>query len=159
MWMYRLWKMLFLARLNCSFSPLTFPKLRFWLPKKKNYKTAPKFCNCSSSGPQSWYWLGLRWRGTLNEVPRVIFLILFLPWGSKLLQLQNLGGYFVVFFLGGQNRNFENVRGLKLQLSLLAKDRYLNYHDMYSTRPLFIGFHLIFIPPQPSVISTRVCLF
>ena len=28
-------------RLNCSFSLLTFPKLRFWPPKKKNYKTAP----------------------------------------------------------------------------------------------------------------------
>jgi len=30
-----------IIRLNCSFSPLTFPKLRFWPPKKKNYKTAP----------------------------------------------------------------------------------------------------------------------
>ena len=39
------------------------------------------------------------------------------PWGPKLLQLQNLGGCFVVFFLGGQNRNFGKVRGLKLQLS------------------------------------------
>ena len=27
--------------LNCSFSPLTFPKLRFWPPKKTNYKTGP----------------------------------------------------------------------------------------------------------------------
>jgi len=27
--------------LNCSFSPLIFPKLWFWPPKKKNYKTAP----------------------------------------------------------------------------------------------------------------------
>ena len=39
-------------------------------------------------------------------------------WGPKLLQLQNLGGCFVVFFLGGQNRNFGKDRGLKLQLSL-----------------------------------------
>jgi len=39
------------------------------------------------------------------------------PWGPKLLQLQNLGGCFVVFFLGGQNRNFGKVKGLKLQLS------------------------------------------
>jgi len=31
--------------------------------------------------------------------------------------VQNLGGCFVVFFLGGQNRNFEKARGLKLQLS------------------------------------------
>ena len=40
------------------------------------------------------------------------------PRGPKLSQVQNLGGCFVVFFLGGQNRNFEKVRGLKLQLSL-----------------------------------------
>jgi len=26
-------------RFNCSFNPLTFTKLRFWPPKKKNYKT------------------------------------------------------------------------------------------------------------------------
>jgi len=32
---------LIFKRLNCSFSPLTFLKLRFWPPKKKNYKTAP----------------------------------------------------------------------------------------------------------------------
>jgi len=35
-----------------------------------------------------------------------------------MLQLQNLGGSFVVFFLGGQNRNFGKVRRLKLLLSL-----------------------------------------
>jgi len=35
-----------------------------------------------------------------------------------LLQLQNSGGGFVVFFLGGQNRNFVKVRGRKLLLSL-----------------------------------------
>jgi len=40
-------------------------------------------------------------------------------WGPKLPQVQNLGGGFVVFFLGGQNRNFGKVRGLKLLLSLL----------------------------------------
>jgi len=28
------------VRLNCSFNPLTFTKLRFW-PPKKNYKTTP----------------------------------------------------------------------------------------------------------------------
>jgi len=39
--------------LNNSFSPLTFLKLRFWPSKKKNYKTAPKFCNCSSFGPKA----------------------------------------------------------------------------------------------------------
>jgi len=31
--------------------------------------------------------------------------------------MQNLGGGFVVFVLGGQNRNFGKVRGLKLLLS------------------------------------------
>jgi len=40
------------------------------------------------------------------------------PRGPKLPQMQNLGGGFVVFFLGGQNRNFEKVMGLKLLLSL-----------------------------------------
>jgi len=39
-------------------------------------------------------------------------------WGSKLSQLQNLEGGFVVFLLGGKNRNFGKVNGLKLQLSL-----------------------------------------
>jgi len=39
------------------------------------------------------------------------------PWGPKLPHVQNLGGGFVVFFLGGQNCNFEKVRGLKLLLS------------------------------------------
>jgi len=51
-------------------------------------------------------------------VPRVNFLFFFCLGGPKLLQLQNLGGGFVVFFLEGQNRNFEKVMGLKLQLSL-----------------------------------------
>jgi len=48
----------------------------------------------------------------------LFFILFFCLGGPKLLQLQNLGGYFVVFFLGGQNRNFGKVRGLKLQLSL-----------------------------------------
>jgi len=39
------------------------------------------------------------------------------PWGPKQPQVQNLRGGFVVFFLGGQNRNFEKVKGLKLLLS------------------------------------------
>jgi len=38
-------------------------------------------------------------------------------WGPKLPQVQNLWGGFVVFFLGGQIRNFKKVRGLKLLLS------------------------------------------
>ena len=42
-------------------------------------------------------------------------------WGSKLPHMQNLRGGFVVFFLGGQNRKFEKVRGLKLLLNLKKK--------------------------------------
>jgi len=52
------------------------------------------------------------------------------PWGPKLLQLQNLGGCFVVFFLGGQNRNFGKVRGLKLQLSLIKLFIFVYYIDI-----------------------------
>jgi len=88
-------------RLNCSFNLLTFSKLRFWPLRKKTTKQPPKFCNCSSFGPQGWYWLGLCWRGTLSEVPHVIFFIFFCVGGPKLLQLQNLRGCFVVFFLRG----------------------------------------------------------
>jgi len=43
------------------------------------------------------------------------------PWGPKPPQLQNLGAVLWFFFLGGQNRNFGKVRGLKLQLSLFYK--------------------------------------
>ena len=32
--------MLILFRLNCSFSPLTFSKLRFWPPKKKKLQNS-----------------------------------------------------------------------------------------------------------------------
>ena len=68
--------------------------------------------------PQDQFWLGLRWRGTLSEVSRVIFYFIFGLGGPKLLQLQNLGGGFVVFFsLRGQNRNFVKVRGRKLLLN------------------------------------------
>jgi len=77
----------------------------------------PKFCICGSFGPRCQFWLGLRGRGTLSEVPRVIiFIFIFDIGGLKLLQMQNLGGRFIVFFLG-QNHNFVKVRELKLQLS------------------------------------------
>jgi len=46
------------------------------------------------------------------------FLKIFLPWGAKTATVAKLRGLFCSFFLGGQNRNFEKVRGLKLQLSL-----------------------------------------
>ena len=38
--------------------------------------------------------------------------------GPKLLQLQNLGAVFLVFFLRNQNRNFVKVKRRKLLLSL-----------------------------------------
>jgi len=37
--------------LNCSFIPLTFPKLRFWPHRKKLQNSPLSFCNCSSFGP------------------------------------------------------------------------------------------------------------
>jgi len=61
-------------------------------------------------------------------VPRQRRLSQYQPWGPKLPQMQNLGGCFVVFFLGGQNRNFEKVRGLKLQLSLKKKGLNFDIH-------------------------------
>jgi len=88
-------------RLNCSFNPLTFTKLWFWSPKKKTTKRHLKFCICGSFGPQCQFWLCLRWRDSLNEVPRVIFFICFCLVGPKLLQMQNLGDRFVFFFLRG----------------------------------------------------------
>jgi len=73
--------------------------------------------------PQYQFWLGLRWRGTLSEVPRVIFLnFFFFAMGAKLLQMQNLGGRFEVFFLGGQNRNSVKVRGLKTAIKPIYND-------------------------------------
>jgi len=59
--------------------------------------------------------------GTSLRVPRQRRPSQYQLWGPKLLQLQNLGGCFVVFFLGGQNRNFGKVTALKLQLSLKRK--------------------------------------
>ena len=47
-----LWTKIVFFWLNYSFSPLTFPKLQFWPPKKKTTKPPPNFCNCSSFGPQ-----------------------------------------------------------------------------------------------------------
>jgi len=70
-------------------------------PLKKTTKPPLNFCTCDSFGFQSQLWLGLRWCDTLSEVSHVIFFI-FLVWGPKLLQLQNLGGGFVVFFRGSK---------------------------------------------------------
>ena len=87
--------------LNCSFSPLTFPKLRFWPPKKKTTKQPPKFCNCSSFGPQGKKKIKKITRGTSLRVSRQRRLSQYQLWGPKLLQLQNLGDCFLVFFLRG----------------------------------------------------------
>jgi len=51
-WSLTIRRTLVFFRLNRSFSPLTFPKLRFWPPKKKTTKLPSKFCNCRSFGPQ-----------------------------------------------------------------------------------------------------------
>jgi len=87
-------------RFNCSFSPLTFSKLRFWPPKKKTTKQPPKFCNCSSFGPQGKK-KKKKTRGTSLRVPRQRRPSQYQPWGPKLPQVQILGGCFVVFFLRG----------------------------------------------------------
>jgi len=55
------------------------------------------------------------------------------PWGPKLPQVQNLGGSFVVIFLGGQNRNFGKVKGLKLLLSLFFREPKKNFSLHFAT--------------------------
>jgi len=45
-------------------------------------------------------------------------MLFFLPWGPKVLQMQNLGGRFVVFILMGPKSQLYESQGLKLQLSL-----------------------------------------
>ena len=40
-------------RLNCSFNPLTFTKLRFWPPKKKKLQNGPlSFASVAVLAPQ-----------------------------------------------------------------------------------------------------------
>jgi len=82
-------------RLNCSFKPLTFTKLRFWLPKKKTTKRPPKFCICNSFGPQGQKKITC---GTSLRVPRQRRPSQNCHWGPKLPQMQNLRGRFVVLF-------------------------------------------------------------
>jgi len=106
-------------RLNCNFNSLTFTKLRFWPLRKKLQNGPPKFCIYSSFGPQGQKKIKIITCGTSLRVLRQRRPSQNWHWGSKLPQMQNLGSCFVVFFLGGQNRNFVKVRGLKLQLSLI----------------------------------------
>jgi len=74
----------------------------------------------------------------------------------KLLQLQNLGGGFVVF-LGGQNRNFMKVMRRKLILSYCIKIGFL-LSDNFSFVQLF---HLIeyFDHQFFNMIDTLFCYF
>jgi len=88
-------------------------------PKKKKLQNSPlSFAIVAVLAPQGQKKIKKITRDTSLRVPRQRRLSQYQPWGPKLPQVQNLGDCFVVFFLGSQNRNFEKVRGLKLQLSL-----------------------------------------
>jgi len=68
------------------------------IPKKKTTNPSPpKFCSCSSFGPQG----KKKTRGTSLRVPRQRRPCQYWSWGPKLPQVQNLESGFVVFFLGG----------------------------------------------------------
>jgi len=77
--------------------------LRFWPPKKKNYKTAPlSFATVAVLAPQGQFLIKKKiTRGTSLRLPRQRRPSQNWPWGPKLPQMKNLGGGFVVFFLGG----------------------------------------------------------
>ena len=74
----------------------------------------------------------------------------------KLLQIQNLGGRFVVFFLGGQNRNFVKVRELKLQLSLFIIQRISKDFILLSFALLFFSFNTHDISKPKLAIQTSI---
>ena len=63
------------------------------------------------------------------------------PWGPKLPHVQNLRGDFVVFFLRGQNCNFEKVRRLKLLLSKIKhkSQRTPNWKIKHPQNPPYIS--------------------
>jgi len=137
---------LFIFWLNSSFHPLTFTKLRFWPPKKKNYKMPPKFCNSSSFGPQDQFLVKKITHVTSLRVPRQRRPSQNWPWGPKLPQMQNLKGSFVVFFLGDQNHNFGKVRGLKLLLSLIFYKKYRReYLWLRKQNTLFSTMSVLFV--------------
>jgi len=80
----------------------------------------------------------------------LFFFIFFSLGGQKLPQLQNLRSNFVVFFLEGQNRNFEKVRGRKPLLSLLIKNIAI-YNEKLSHESFTTDCSLnIFIKPYPT---------
>jgi len=84
-------------RLNCSFSLLTFPKLRFWPLRKKLQNNPLSFATVAVLAPQG---KKIKIKNTWHplRVPRQRRPSQYQSWGPKLLQLQNLGGCFVVFF-------------------------------------------------------------
>ena len=95
----------------------------FWPPKKKKLQNHPLIFHLW----QFWPPRPILTRSTLTWHPKwgatcyFLFLLKIGIGGPKLLQLQNLGDNFVVFFLGGQNCNFMKVRGRKLLLSQFTK--------------------------------------
>jgi len=104
-------------RLNSSFRPLTFSKLRFWPPKKKSYKTPLSFALVAVLAPRP-----ILTRSTLTWHPKwgatCYFLFFFWPRGAKTAAVAKPRGQFCsFFFLGAQNRNFVKVKGPKLLLS------------------------------------------
>lgn len=56
-------------RLNSSFRPLTFTKLRFWPTKKKTMKPSLKFRDCSSFDPQLYCHI------VGNGIPLLVFIL------------------------------------------------------------------------------------
>jgi len=91
--------------------------LRFWPLKKKLQNGPLSFASVAVLAPPRPKNKKKITRGTSLRVSRQRIPSQNWHWEPKLPQMQNLRGRFVVFFLGGQNRNFVKVKGLKLQLS------------------------------------------
>jgi len=76
--------------------------LQFWPPKEKKLQNSPlSFATIAVLASQGKIKIKKITRGTSLRVPRQHRPSQYQPWGPKLLQLQNLGGCFVVFFLRG----------------------------------------------------------
>ena len=85
-------------------------------------------------------WSTLTWHPKWGATCYFLFFCL---GGPKLLQLQNLGGNFVVFFLRDRNRNFVKVRERKLLLSHFQYFHGRNTHYFFSIISLI--FKLLFL--------------
>ena len=99
-------------RLNCSFYPLTFTKLRFWSLKKKLQNDPLSFASVVVLAPKGKKKIKKITRDTSLRVSRQRRPSQNWYWGPKLPQMQNLENHFVVFFRD-LNRNFAKVRGVK----------------------------------------------